>query len=454
MAACHSIGTSCSEVDLSSALHAELQYLRNKVKELESWNAKLSAILSNCNCQQIAKVLKGNSSESTCESRDLNKEVKRLNLDRKEVSMSKTKEKGSGICPMTMLEPPKRYVALKIMYFGQRFYGFASEAQMEPTVESEVFKALDKTRLTFGNKRDLMYSRCGRTDKGVSSVGQVIALYLRSNHKQFKESNELGGENDKSCVGEIDYVRVLNKVLPMDIRVLGWSPVPMGFSARFSCLSRVYKYFFWMGNLDVMAMETASQKFIGEHDFRNFCKMDAANVHNYRRHIISFQMFPCNESFASDQLWVMKISGSAFLWHQIRCMVAVLFLIGQGFESPNVIDLLLDTEMTPRKPQYVMSPEIPLVLQCCEFEGISFLCSTDAKQTLLEHLERECLSYKLKAAIFQEALLSFSSVEYDNNVMKTRMKRKAASYVSLLSRPTEPSYEERRARLDAARVRE
>lgn len=28
-------------------------------------------------------------------------------------------------------------------------------------------------------------------------------------------------------------MRVLNRVLPTDIRVLGWCPVPVGFSARF-----------------------------------------------------------------------------------------------------------------------------------------------------------------------------------------------------------------------------
>lgn len=42
-------------------------------------------------------------------------------------------------------------------------------------------------------------------------------------------------------------------------------------------------------------MENAGKKFVGEHDFRNFCKMDAANVHNYRRHITEFEIFPCNE---------------------------------------------------------------------------------------------------------------------------------------------------------------
>lgn len=47
-------------------------------------------------------------------------------------------------------------------------------------------------------------------------------------------------------------------------------------------------------------MESAGKRFIGEHDFRNFCKMDAANVHNYRRYITSFEIFSCNERFKSN----------------------------------------------------------------------------------------------------------------------------------------------------------
>ena len=41
-----------------------------------------------------------------------------------------------------------------------------------------------------------------------------------------------------------------------------------------------------------------------------------------------------------------------------------------------VIDALLDTDTIPRKPQYGMAPEIPLVLQSCEFEGLRFTCSS------------------------------------------------------------------------------
>lgn len=40
--------------------------------------------------------------------------------------------------------------------------------------------------------------------------------------------------------------------------------------------------------------------------------------------------------FDENELCTMTIRGSAFLWHQVRCMVAVLFMIGHGFESPEV----------------------------------------------------------------------------------------------------------------------
>ncbi|CAA7395849.1 unnamed protein product [Spirodela intermedia] len=267
----------------------------------------------------------------------------------------------------TIHNHPRRCVALKLMYFGQRFYGFASEAQQEPTVESEIFKALGKTKLSTGNRADLCYSRCGRTDKGVSSTGQDDVIY---HHPVDFRVFILTSPKKYPVQEEIDYVRVLNRALPNDIRVIGWSAASTHFNARFSCLSREYKYFFWRGSLNVMEMKYAAKKFIGIHDFRNFCKMDAVNVKNYTRQIISFEINPCYESCivfkvdisemwidlgslkehlllqllaimnlccersGGDELWAMTIKGSAFLWHQVRFMVAVLFMIGEGHESP------------------------------------------------------------------------------------------------------------------------
>ncbi|KAL6578290.1 hypothetical protein OROMI_010618 [Orobanche minor] len=394
--------------ELANLLQNRMESLKRRVHELETENAKLSVQISRCVCQKITTNDKASVLDCTHSIEEMEGQIFHVN-DAREIINEKVPDKIRD--KVVLLHFPKRHIALKVMYFGQRFYGFASDAQMDPTVESEIFKALKRTRLISGDKKELEYSRCGRTDKGVSSVGQVMAykrmmeyfylglqqaelsrtwvltsdacyysteleleravkfeleldfervisLFLRSNLKETAGINGYSGEffAEESCGREIDYVKILNRVLPKDIRVIGWSPAPTNFSAR--------------------AMEISGKKFIGEHDFRNFCKMDAANVHNYRRRITSFEIFPCNERFEDDDLWAVKIEGSAFLWHQIRCMVAVLFLIGQGLEPHNVIDELLDIERTPRKPQYTMASEIPLVLRSCEFEGLKFKCSS------------------------------------------------------------------------------
>ncbi|KAG8097343.1 hypothetical protein GUJ93_ZPchr0013g34760 [Zizania palustris] len=321
------------------------------------------------------------------------------------------------------------------------FYGFASEAHTEPTVESEIFKALERAKLLVGSRKEACYSRCGRTDKGVSATGQVISLFLRSNIKD-------AGLDVVDKESEIDYVKVLNRILPRDIRVIGWCPVAADFLARFSCLGREYKYLFWKGDLDILEMQKAASKFIGEHDYRNFCKMDAANVSNYRRQITDLNISAYDQRTNYDELWAITIKGSAFLWHQVRCMVAVLFLIGQGLESPCIVDSLLDITKTPRKPQYKMAPELPLILRSCLFDEVNFTCSSDAGQALIEHLKDEYHQYMLQAAIFRETFSCLSVPE--PNSFEPRHKKR--NHIPLMSRQTEPSYEERVAKVKTKSV--
>lgn len=345
----------------------------------------------------------------------------------------------------------RRYVALKILYFGQRFYGFASEAQLEPTVESEIFAALKKTRLLIGERKEAHYSRCGRTDKGVSAFGQVIALYLRSKYTATGDdtiSVHIPSESISDEM-EIDYVRVLNRALPKDIRVIGWCPIPCDFHARFSCLSREYKYFFFRENLDINGMEIACKKFLGDHDFRNFCKMDALNVHNYRRRITTFEIVPCSERWAGIEIMAIRIKGSSFLWHQVRCMAAVLFMVGRGVESPVVIDELLDTNKTFRKPQYNIASDLPLVLNSCEFEGLSFRCSSEAARDIHMDISQQLHAYLLQAVLFHEASSQLTGTAIIGNTLTKKRGKKKASHIPLSGRPTEPTYEERHNKLSA-----
>ncbi|KAF9603976.1 hypothetical protein IFM89_039330 [Coptis chinensis] len=443
-------------------LQNQLKFLQNRVKELELENAKLSSQLSSCQCRKLVESVKklnvggvtiGSFPIKGCGDLRLGDAVgheksKDIDATKHIELIESTPEHNTGyVCKQVV---PWR---LRITLRGDMLLSKSCIlvlVQVEPTVESEIFKALEKTRLLVCDKKESQYTRCGRTDKGVSSVGQVISLFLRSKLEGPRVHGDCEEISPKNICEEIDYVRVLNAVLPKDIRVIGWCPVPHNFHARFSCLSREYKYLFWRGNLDLLAMEVAGKKFVGQHDFRNFCKMDAANVHNYRRHVTSFEISSCSSRSEGDELLAMTIKGSAFLWHQIRCMVAVLFMTGHGLEVPDVIDELLDINKTPRKPQYVMAPELPLILQSCEFEGLKFNCSPDAGQSLHEHLKNEIRYYRLQAAIFQEGLLSCSSTT-NGQIPLNHIKKKAA-HIPLMSRPTEPSYEERKAKKEGRDV--
>ena len=385
--------------------------------------------------------------------------------------------------PNGAFDPSKyttRLIALKFAYLGQNYNGLEYHANNKtplPTVEEELWKALNKAKLVLPtpnpslelgepNWEGCEYSKCGRTDKGVSAFGQVVGIRLRSNRPTIRPQATTLGEDATDNRGpeslpqaeasedefahkatstppstssslsedsafhsindEIPYCQVLNRLLPPDIRVLAWCPnPPLDFSARFSCKERRYKYFFTqpaftptVGNhsasstsreggrregwLDIEAMREAAHKFVGLHDFRNFCKLDESKqIENFNRRIFhadieeldstqnpvgyvgkpGFQQYENPDAAAQWQfpndsikpqastptIYTFTLHGSAFLWHQVRHMVAVLFLIGQGLETPSLVDELLNVGNNPCKPQYEMADDAPLVLWDCIF---------------------------------------------------------------------------------------
>ncbi|XP_053327116.1 tRNA pseudouridine(38/39) synthase [Spea bombifrons] len=296
--------------------------------------------------------------------------------------------------PFDFAAHPKQHVALRLAYLGWGYHGFASQENTRNTVEEVVFDALMKTRLV-EKRQTSNYHRCGRTDRGVSALGQVISLDLRSN---------------APGTPEIRYVHILNRVLPPDIRVLSWAPVPPSFSARFSCRSRTYRYLFPRAQLDVEAMDRAAHLLEGTHDFRNLCKMDVANgVLNFTRTVIRATVGAVPELLQDEgpfQLCQLEITGLAFLYHQVRCIMGVLFLVGQGKEKPEVITELLDVERHPCKPQYNMAVEFPLVLYDCQFEDVLWVTERDTQSANISHLQRLWTEEAVKTQILRMALRS------------------------------------------------
>lgn len=391
-----------------------------------------------------------------------------------------------------------RLVAFKLAYLGKNYNGFEHHAGHPTpltTIEEELWKALNRARLIFPkdthpldtgevNWDGLEYSKCGRTDKGVSAFGQVIGIRVRSNrplgkqekkvtvvtetgedvaktgnespeengiqeerddlntlprpntieiaapaltpsrtnenHTLAAQYNPLNDPEDAESLNfdpigdELPYCLLLNRLLPPDIRILAWCPFPPSdFSARFSCKERQYKYFFTNpcfppvpdnlepdiskmkhvqgkmkdGWLDIDAMREAARLFEGLHDFRNFCKVDPGKqITNFDRRIYHADIVedpqrgsgseyvqdpgfhPEGEQVSNaPKVYTFNLHGSAFLWHQVRHIVAILFLVGQRLEPPSIVTDLLDAKNNPRRPTYEMAIDTPLVLWNCIF---------------------------------------------------------------------------------------
>ncbi|XP_026739911.1 tRNA pseudouridine(38/39) synthase [Trichoplusia ni] len=260
-----------------------------------------------------------------------------------------------------------RRVLLRVLYFGWNYNGLAVQEDNNQTIEHHLFNALIKCCL-IESRETSNYHRCGRTDKGVSAFGQVISISLRTKFS-IEEQN-----TPEALRKEMPYCKMLNRLLPKDIKVVAWAPIPTDnpeYSARFDCKKRQYKYYFPRSSLNIEAMRSACPQLLGSHDYRNLCKMDVGNgVTEFRRHLVKAEIVAFDDKDADrpTSMYYLLIEGNAFLWHQIRCIMGVLLLIGQGKESPDIITELLDVEKNPRKPQYNMALDAPLNLFHCTYE--------------------------------------------------------------------------------------
>jgi tRNA pseudouridine38/39 synthase len=196
-----------------------------------------------------------------------------------------------------------RKVAFRICYIGTNYHGFSSaKGDTVDTVEAHLFHALETSKL-IPSISGCFWSRCGRTDKGVSGFGQTCSLWIRTkldytdnrafkwseiaqNEEMFHQSlkdplfsvDDIKSPNEFEGEEELNYLSMMNRLLPNDIRVLAWSPVNEMFDARFCCSYRTYHYYFASGGLDLENMQKAASNFIGVHDCRHVCKIDTNKV--------------------------------------------------------------------------------------------------------------------------------------------------------------------------------
>ena len=369
-----------------------------------------------------------------------------------------------------------RHVALNLMYLGEQYLGLAAQTEdygsgtehstsKLKSIESHLFEALHTTKLLPNNSReDANYQRCGRTDKGVSAAGQIVSLRLRSKAQALTQDSDpadplAGGEEFPSPEHELDYVGMINKILPKDIRVTGWCDVGPHFSARHSASYRVYRYFFVRRGFDIEKMKLAAHELEGTHDFRNFCKPDVANVKTFVRHIISCNIHPLKSFDPNEvrdhrrnykgylrerhQIFFIELVGNAFLWHQVRCVVAILFLVGKHLEEPSVIQKLLDPECFPGRPFYNMASEAPLVLYHCHFHSLPFWCPPATLRRLTQNVEKLWSDTSIRLGILSDILQKLYNYrvpmrkDTEGNMVDKPMWSRASSVESLL-----PNYDQ------------
>lgn len=263
--------------------------------------------------------------------------------------------------PFVFDQHPSRKIALRLAYHGHVHDGLAIQKETANTVEGLLCEALKRLRFIPESGPEQM-ARCGRTDKGVSALSNCMSFIARASCRP----------EDVPQLPPIDYCTKLNHVLPSTIRVIGFAHVGVDFDARFSCRSRTYRYYFYHRGLHLDAMREAVRYMVGTHSFRNFCVLDVVNVSNFERTIESAEIHQ-SESLP-EYISYLELKANSFLYHQVRCTMEILFLVGRQLEPPTIVKTLL--ERGDCKPQYGLADSTPLVLWECHFGDAVQWCMT------------------------------------------------------------------------------
>lgn len=226
----------------------------------------------------------------------------------------------------------ERRVRLDMEYEGTDFVGW----QIQPhgrTVQGELSTALNRLL-----QQEIVPVGAGRTDSGVHAHGQVAHF-------------------DTDCGHDCDRIaRALNGLLPDDIAITAVREVPADFHARYSALSKRYRYRISMAKsplhrrqvwtlhrpaLDLAAMQDASRLLCGQHGFEAFCNHDP--VPN------SFlcDVMDCQWTAEGNEL-TFEIEANRFLRHMVRIIVGTLVEVGRGkMATGSIGDLLTEPDDQP-----------------------------------------------------------------------------------------------------------
>ncbi|MEI6348773.1 MAG: tRNA pseudouridine(38-40) synthase TruA [Bacteroidota bacterium] len=205
---------------------------------------------------------------------------------------------------------------IRLAYDGTNYKGW----QIQPngvTVQELIMKAMT-TILRY----EISIMGAGRTDTGV---------HARNFIAHFDVENELSYDD----LSQLTYK--MNRFLPNDITIYEIFSVASDMHARFSAVSRTYKYYIsqnrdpfmhnyaWyrFGNLDVESMNNAAAELLKVIDFTSFSKLHTITKTNN-----------CQVTQAiweqTDSGLVFTITADRFLRNMVRAIVGTLVEVGLG----------------------------------------------------------------------------------------------------------------------------
>jgi len=224
-------------------------------------------------------------------------------------------------------------IACGIEYDGTGYHGFQRQPENHgPTIQGMLEGAIERICGAF-----VVVNGAGRTDAGVHASGQVIHF-----------------RTEASLTPEI-WRRALNALLPNTIAVRWAREVPERFHARFSALSRAYRYTIWNDvaptalrarysyhcprELDADLMHEACHFLLGRKDFgafgqspegKNSTSHEGGTAKPELLHCVRTMLEArCIRDAAQKELIYCDFIANAFLTGQVRRMVGTLLLVGQ-----------------------------------------------------------------------------------------------------------------------------
>lgn len=218
-------------------------------------------------------------------------------------------------------------IALGLEYDGTTFAGWQSQTHGN-TVQDALERALGKIAGTI-----VRVTCAGRTDAGVHAAAQVA-------HFDAPVGRPLNA-----------WVRGVNSHLPDTVAVRWAREVPAEFHARFSAISRSYRYVLYnhavrpallAGRvgwfhlpLDLEAMRAGAACLVGEHDFTAFRAAECQAKSPVK-------MLHLAELARHGDCLVFEFRANAFLHHMVRNMVGALVYVGKGKYTPEWIATLIE----------------------------------------------------------------------------------------------------------------